>query len=364
MLSITKEPLSPLKKGINLFWKNFYLIFLLLPFYLSGEPDPQIEIFIHRFMEEHQLPGAAIVIVNNGEIGYYLKGYENLATKKTIDAETLFEIGSITKVFTAECLAIEILHGKMHLNDRAIRYIPELQETPYKPFGQITLQHLATHTASLPRMPPGFQTHKSREFVVNYLKKWKAQSPIGSTYEYSNLSFGLLGWCLADLHQQPYYQVVKKLILTPLKMSHTFINIPEESINNYAQGYYSNKTPAPFMSPTPLGGGGALRSNIKDMTAFLLCNMGQLGPNELKKAFHFSQKPLFKVNEHLSIGLGWQIVHRNDAFLIDKNGATNGFSSYIGFLPEQNKGIVLLTNQSQPNVGLLGRKILFYLNKH
>lgn len=344
--------------------KSWLILCLFLPILLNAELNPHLSQLIEHFAKQHHLPGLAAVVIENGTPTFYLRGWSHEQKKFPVTRKTLFEIGSITKVFTTDCLALDILKGEIDLSDPVVDYIPEMQESPHRPFAKITLKQLATHTASLPSLPPSFTKHnKNKNHVLDFIQSWKPGYPIGTKYEYSNLSFGLLGWVLEDFHQKPYFQVIKEEILMPLGMMHTYITLPSAEFPYHALGHYENNTLAPHMGPTPLGAGGALRSTIEDMAKFLLCNMGLAGPENLRQASAFAQKPLFKVNEFMSIGMGWQNVWRNQAYIIDKNGATTGFSSYIGFLPGKQSGVVILANKSRPNVGILGRKILFYLNQ-
>lgn len=354
----TKELLRPLKR----LYKHS-LIALLLSFHALGSEESKVKSFINQFKQQQDIPGLAAAIIEDGKVTFFFEGWANEKKKFPVTKDTLFEIGSITKVFTTDCLALELLKGTLELDTPAVNFIPEMQGHPHLPFSKITVKQLATHTASLPSLPPSFTKHnKHKPYVLDFLKSWKPPYPLGTRYEYSNLSFGILGWVLAGIHHRSYYEVIQQEILRPLKMEHTFIDVPNTQFSHYALGHYENNTLAPHMGPTPLGGGGALRSTLGDLTLFLLCNMGIQGPLPLIKACKLAQQPLVKVNDFMSMGLGWQNVHRNGAFIIDKNGATTGFSSYIGFLPEKNMGVVLLANKSRPNVGILGRKILFYLN--
>jgi len=338
-------------------------LFLFLS-WLEGEEPPNkqlIDRLILQFMEKQQIPGLAAAIDEEGQDYLLSYGFADLHQQIPITPNTIFEIGSVTKLFTATELALQVLEGRVKLNHSISLYIPSLQKEPL-PIQKVTLFELATHTSGLPRIPPRpFQT--SHEKIIQYLRRWKPQSRIGTTFLYSNLGFGLLGTALVHSKGSSYEEVIRKDLLIPLKMKTTMISVPRILDEYEAQGYRKNGRKAPKWKLNRWPGGGALRSTLRDMLLFLQANLGVRGPPQILKAMQLAQKAYFKVNDRLSLGLAWHRILLNGQLIIDKNGGTTGFSCYMGMLPEKKIGIVLLANKTKTKINRFGRHLLLALNR-
>lgn len=328
--------------------------FLLYLSALQGGLPPEVQEVIAGFMREKQIPGLAAALYFNGQSYLINFGYAHPKMEKPVSAETIFEIASLTKVFTSEALAMELLQGKMQLNEPVTDYLGLGRQIP---LGQVSLQHLATHTASLPRVPPG--GHYTQDKVLHYFGlHWRPEWPIGTRYLYSNVGFGLLGYALANVEGIGYYQVLEKLILQPLGMHSTWIVVPPAMQGSYAQGFTQQGGYAQEYPLNAWPAGGALRSTSRDMLKFLLANLNVEGPEPLRKAMQVAQQGVFRVNEHLTLGLGWQRFQGEKVLFVDKNGGVDGFSSYIGMVPEKKMGVVLLANRAGTEITEAGRHLL------
>lgn len=319
---------------------------------------------LESFKKANKIPGIAIALCMN-EKGYMFSlGMADLDEKKPVTQDTIFEIASITKVFTSTALAVEVLRGRMRLQDPITKFLPGIQRNDIA-LAQVNLAQLATHTSSLPRVPPSMILNGGRynpNTLMPFLEKWKPSYPVGTRYAYSNLGFGILGFALENVEQKDYMEILSEFILNPLKMSSTMINVPQNLEANYAQGYTRTGVKAPQYNVTVFPGGGALRSTSSDMLKFLEANMGIEGPKELMKAMQYAQNGLYRVNDHLTMGLGWQRFTTEGGWLIiDKNGGVSGFSSYIGMVPDKKLGIVILMNKGKSQSTEIGRKILTLL---
>lgn len=324
----------------------------------SSDPNKVVEEVIKNFMKEKEIPGLAVGLIINNTPHVYFFGTANRTTNQPVTPDTIFEIASITKVFTSTLLAEEVLAGRMHLNDPVTKYL-KLPGRHGK-IGKVTLETLATHTSSLPRVPPPrrpFRPH-THESVLEFLASWEPEYPIHTQYKYSNLGYGVLGFAIASVGGKPYFKMVEDNILQPLGMRSTFIEVPKALLPNYAQGYNEHGKPAPYYKLNAWPAGGALRSTISDMMKFLKANMGLEGPPRLLKSMQFAQQGLFKVGDHLTMGLGWQRFSTKKEVIVDKNGGVDGFSSYIGMNPDKKTGIVILVNKGKTGVTNSGRKIL------
>lgn len=331
---------------------------LLLSLFLAASTDQVVEKHIKGVMQEKNIPGVAVVLVKDGKPYFYEFGYANRERQESVTAATLFEIASITKVFTSTGVAYEVLEGRMNLNDPVVKYLPDLHGRDLRGIVQVKLVDLATHSSSLPRVPPPQGQGSSRAYF-NYFAKWDPSYPIGTRYVYSNIGFGLLGDALAGaMNLGTYAAAIRQTVLDPLGMDSTVIHVTPLLMPRLAAGYNEEGKRVPHAPMKLWPGGGALKSTTKDMSRFLMANMGLSGPPKLQEAMKLAQKPIFKANDSMSLGLGWQNFTKNGLSLIDKNGGLAGSSSYIGFTKDNSLGIVILTNKGKTQITNTGRAIL------
>lgn len=319
---------------------------------------------IQRWMQEQQIPGVAVAYFDGQDGHLYNFGVQDRSSSAPVTENTIFEIASVTKVFTSTELALQIDKGKMALNDQLIKYLPALKNANGS-IAQVTLVSLATHTSSLPRVPPPQKSGYNHAKIIQFLRKWNAEFPVGSKYLYSNMGFGVLGYALANLAGTDYFDLIKADILTPLGMDSTMIKVPAAFNGRYATGYNQGNKPAARWGLNAWPAGGALRSTSSDMLKFLKANLNVqgAGPQDLLKAMQFAQQGQFKANDKLTLGLGWQRFQGEKFLFIDKNGGVPGFSSYIGMIPEKKIGIVILANRGKTQSTTIGREILSKLAK-
>jgi beta-lactamase class C len=345
-----------------------YWMFAVAFFFFQLEALTQKEVIqqlAEKFMLEKEAPGLAIVVIQNGKSEFYNLGLADPSRRRPVTPDTIFELASVTKVFTSTACAEEILKGKMKLDEPVINYIPYFNGKEVGSFRQITLEQILTHTSSLPRVPPRKKIRNgyTHEETLAFLARWEPHYPIGSKYMYSNLGFGVAGFALSGVERRPLMDIFRDQILTPLGMYSTWIEVPPHHENLTAQGFNPNGHPVPFSRLNAWPGGGALKSTARDMEKFLSANMGLAGTKSLKAAMDFAQQPRFKVSDKLSLGLGWQNFHKDKLVILDKNGGLDGSSSYIGFIKDQGIGVVLLCNKAKTEITALGRDILETLSK-
>lgn len=358
--------------GISLMIYYFAILFSFLTtcVFSATKDDTIVLQKVKKILDEEitklQIPGLAVAFFDGQQEYFMSYGYADFENKKLISKDTLFKIASITKVFTSTLLAVKVIEGKVNLNDSVSKFL-NLKNAAFgdNDIGRITLLNLATHTSSLPRPFPSFGKNNplTKENLNNYLNLLKTPFPVASKYSYSNFGFGLLGLALSNESNTTYMKLLSDVILQPLKMNSTMIEVPENLVNLVAVGYNKNGLAAKQSFNTLMPGSGALYSTSSDMLKFLMANLGINGPKNLLNAMEFAQKGFFSINEHLSIGLGWQRFTKDKGLLIiDKNGGLPGFSSYIGFTKGVKKiGIVILINKRSINASAIGRKILYEL---
>jgi D-alanyl-D-alanine-carboxypeptidase/D-alanyl-D-alanine-endopeptidase len=283
------------------------------------------------------------------------------------DERTIFEIGSITKVFTATLLADMAREGLVALDDPVQRYLPDGVTIPVR--GRpITLADLASHTSGLPRLPKGLLRLALRESKNPYAsfgteRFWTAVSQTrprrrpGRQVRYSNYGAGLLGNVLALRAGSTYETLVQARICRPLGMADTTIAVPEEKLARFAQGHDRRRRAVPPWDLPSLPGAGALRSTVADLLIFLRAQLGD-APEALAEAFRMTHEPRAR-RRKLEVGLGWfRLPWRGRAErVIWHDGGTGGCYSVAGFVRELDLAAVVFTNSARP-VDRIGLQIV------
>ena len=292
-------------------------------------------------------------IIDENDVEYYYYG-DIAKGENPIDENTLFEIGSVTKVFTTMILADMVEKGEVNLNDPIEKFLPEDVSTPSKNGRTITLFDLATHSSGLPRMPDGFpitdmdeQFQFDREEMYDSLSKVELSREIGSQYEYSNFGFSLLGHILSLQAGQSYEELLQERVLDKFGMDSTCVKQCDDLRDRFANPHFLGFAANELNLSEDMVGAGEIRSSGKDMLSFLSYVMG-LEDSDLRSSFELTQKVNRQIDDTLSIGLAWHMLQKDDRMIVWHNGATNGFASFVGFDPESNQGVVVLTNTLNP----------------
>ena len=271
-----------------------------------------------------------------------------------LDGDSIFEIGSVSKVFTSLLLSDMVQRKEVALDDPVARYLPEHVKVPERNGRSITLLDLSTHTSGLPRLPgnltPKDAANPYANYTVNdlyeFLSGYTLPRDPGSEFEYSNLGGGLLGHLLARRAGMDYESLVRKRITEPLGMPDTGITLSASMKERMATGHNAVLAPMANWDLPALPGAGALRSSANDMLtfleAFLDYNESPLAP---------AIKAMFDVRRRVAkmeIGLGWLISSAHDREIAGHDGGTGGFRSWIGLDRHARIGVVVLSNASTP----------------
>lgn len=283
-------------------------------------------------------------------------------------ADTIFQIGSITKVFTALALADAVTRHELSLNTPLSTYFPEANGRA----SAITLGHLAAHTSGLPRLPRGFtfkalrnRSDPYRNFTSEDLRaaiaRARPRPAPGTKVRYSNFGAGLLGEALSRHAGLPFKRLIAERITGPLGLADTVLSLDQDQLPRRAQGYNRRRRPVPDWDLGAMPGAGALYSTPKDLLAFA---RAQLHPQTtpLAGAFRLVQEPQVKANRWMSVGLGWHLTPIPGAAHTSlwHNGGTGGFRSYLGLLPGADAGVIVLANTAS-SVDGIGFTVLRHL---
>lgn len=271
-----------------------------------------------------------------------------------LDGNAVFEIGSITKAFTASVLAGMVARGEVRLDDAVDKYLPRAVDMPSRGGKQITLAHLATHTSGLPGLPSNLQVRDSAnpyadytvERMYQFLTGYTLARDIGAEYQYSNLGMGLLGHALARRAGKSYEALLIERVLAPLDLDATRIAPTQAMRARFVKGHNPQGEPVPYWDIPTLAGAGALRSTANDMLAFLKANLDSTG-GPLHRALAATHAPRRKTESpSLSVGLGWHILDVEGTPIVWHNGGTGGFRSFIGLDEARRAGVIVLANSA------------------
>lgn len=294
---------------------------------------------------------------------YYVAGKSGSAVP--LDSNTVFEIGSVTKVFTTALLSEMVQRGDVRLDDPIARYLPSTVRVPSRNGRPITLLELATQTSGLPRLPSNLNPRNMAnpyaaytvQHLYEFLSGYQLPRDVGEKFEYSNLGMGLLGHVLALRARKSYEELLTERIMIPLGMKDTRISLTPTMRSRLAPGHdEADSAVANWDIPT-LAGAGALRSTARDMVKFLAANLDSgLGP--AARALAAGHAPLRETGApQMRIGLGWITSSEFGKRLVWHNGQTGGYHSFIGFDPSLGRGVVILSNSSK-NIDDIGLHLL------
>ena len=282
-----------------------------------------------------------------------------------INANSIFEIGSISKTFTGLLLAEMVQKGLVKLDDAAVKYLPKNVEMPTRGGKQITLLDLVTHRSGLPRLPDNMAPKDMNNPYADYsfadlydfLSSYKLKRDIGAEVEYSNLGMGLLGHILALQSGMNYQELVQQVILSPLGMDDSGIELNPEQLLRFTTGHNVAGEAVAHWDLPVFAGAGALRSTANDMMLYLAANMN-LSDAPLTKAMQMSHEMRNEFGTpQMQIGLAWLTKIVGDEKITWHNGGTGGYRSFIGFDQQTRRGVFVLSN-SQDDVDAIGWAIL------
>ena len=319
-------------------------------------PDAEIRKILADRVGSENLGIAMVVGVIDAK-GRRVVSYGSLAKddKRPLNGDTIFEIGSMTKVFTSLVLMDMVQKGEVALTDPVAKYLPASVKVPERNNKKITLQDLSTQSSGLPRMPTNFAPKDllnpfadyTPELLYQFLSGYQLTRDIGAQYEYSNLGVGLLGHALTLRAGTSYEAMVRSRVLDPLEMNHTRVTLTPEMKARLAVGH-AGLSVVPNWDIATLEGAGALRSSANDMLTFLAANLGFVKtPLAAAMAAEMSIRRPTTIPD-MQIAYAWHIQNKGGNSIIWHNGGTGGYTTYMGFDPKTRAGVVVLTNLSGP----------------
>ena len=324
-------------------------------------PDSEIrKMLVDRIDANRQSVGIVVGVIEPRGRRIVAYGNLNQGDPRMLNGDTVFEIGSVTKVFTSLLLS-DMVQREVALADPVSTYLPAGVKTPQRNGRQITLLDLSTHTSGLPRMPTNFNPDKPyADYTVaqlyEFLASYQLPRDISAQYEYSNVGAGLLANALAFRAGMDYDALVRARITGPLGMKDTGIALSAGMKTRLAGGHDDKLKPTPSWNFLTLAGAGAIRSTANDMLTFLAANLDYtttpLAP--AMAAMLAVRHPTGSAG--LDIALGWHFFTDG---MVWHNGGTDGYRSFIGFYPKSRIGVIVLSNAStSAGVDDIGRHLL------
>jgi CubicO group peptidase (beta-lactamase class C family) len=347
----------------------------------EAEQFPYVPAMLTSFMQEHHVPGMAVMVFGEGKPEQYYLG--NATPDQAVTKRTIFELGNVSDLLTAVLVAQQVDYAKMQLKTPITEYLIDIP----KNFEKVTLQNLVTHVAGLPySVPSQVQT---REQLMAFLAQQKLK--VGKTWRDSLIDTGLLGYALEVVSHKSFNQLYRGRLLGPLGMQAIALTVPAYLEKYYAQGYGRNDKPVPHQTLGILPAADGIKASAYDMQQFLTAAIGfKHTPPQVFYPMRLTQSVFLKLPNRMQ-GLGWNIYELsmssirqllysaqdnpgplavtdmpaqplyNGNLLFDKVGSTEGFTAYIAVVPGRKSGIVVLANKALDHqaIILLARNILF-----
>jgi len=331
---------------------------------------------IKPLMAQHDLPGMAVAVTVDGKTTFFNYGLASKEKNIPVSENTLFELGSVSKIFTATLACYAQGQGKLSFDDHPSKYMPQLKGSA---IDRATLLELGTYTAGgLPLQMPDEVENDAQ--MLDYFRNWRPDAPAGTMRRYSNPSIGLFGHLAARALQSDFADAAENRLFPALGLKHTYIRVPAAAMQDYAWGYNSTNK-AVRVNPGVFDAEAyGVKSSAADMIRFVQANIdpGQLAA-PIREAVACTHTGYFRIGDTVQ-GLGWEQYRApvslaqlqagnsekmsrglNEATrlqppqtpprgtLFNKTGATGGFGAYVLFVPEQRVGIVMLANKNYPN---------------
>jgi CubicO group peptidase (beta-lactamase class C family) len=343
----------------------------LLTAQISNTAD-SIDILIQQktdsVFSQNKLPGLFVAVINNGKHNYYAKGFANPDTKMPFDSATFFEIGSITKTFTAFVLQKILEEYKISDTSSILPYLPDSVQKN-KVLETISFLQLLNHTSGLPRLPDNMQVSLEQKSpydnygadkLFTYLKACNPK-PDGKS-NYSNLGMGLAGVLAELISGKKYSTLLEEYIFRPFKMlSNTEVFSKQD---NKSLGFFNDEK-TPYWNMDVLAPAGGIKSNGREMLTYLNY-MANTTDGKNKKIIDNLLQPTIALNQKINVCKAWHTIEQKDKPRIYwHNGGTFGFSTFAAFVKDEQKAVLVVINKFSENkvADGLGVAIMKLLNK-
>ncbi|MCR6720012.1 MAG: serine hydrolase [Chitinophagaceae bacterium] len=336
---------------------------------------------LNKLVGDWKAAGFAVAVVEKDKIVYAKGfGYRDVENKKPVTPNTLFAIGSSTKAFTSAVLGILQKEGKLNLNDKVKKHLPEVKFFNDDMDRNITIRDLMTHRTGLPRHDYSWYIFKSesRDSLMRRLQYQEPSADLRTTFQYNNFMFLLQGMIAEKYYGKSWEAVVKEKILDPLGMKRSVMSIDEMiKDDDVAKGYYVANDSIikllDYYNIGAMGPAGAINSSVNEVANWVITWIkggkfnGQeiIPPNYLTDAIssHMTNGGglISAANPYIQFsnyGLGWFLASYRGHYRVEHGGNIDGFSANVAFYPADSLGIIVLTNQNGSNVPNIARNLI------
>jgi beta-lactamase class C len=341
----------------------------------QSQLDRVVDEAVRPVMKENNVPGLAVAVAVGGKRYFFNYGIASTESGQKVTEDTIFEIGSISKTFTATLASYAEVRGTLSLSDSASKHLPALAGSS---FDAISVLDLGTYTAGgLPLQFPDDVTDQDK--MIAYFRSWRPAYAAGTYRQYSNPSIGLFGYLAARSMGKPFNDLMEEKLFPELGLTHTYIRVPQNQMGNYAYGYSKDNRPVRVTPGVLDSEAYGVKTTAADMIRFVEANMnGSKLDETLQRAIAATHTGYYKVGDMVQ-GLGWEMygypadldrllagnssemaykpneasrlappLSSQEGMLINKTGSTNGFGAYVAFAPSKGIGIVMLANKNYP----------------
>ena len=346
---------------------------------LAAPTDKEIELLLERevpvILPADGIGGAALVLRVGGRTLFFNYGWADVAAKRPIDSDSLFNLASLRKLFEVTLIAHAAEHGELRLDDPVSKHVAELQDAGY--MRRVTLGQLATYTSGLSLRqdyePWPDWGYNLPEFIRT-LNAWKPDGPRepGAEHHYTHAGYVLLQLALERRFAMPIGELLEKRVFAPLGLPSTILplreadgraQLPAQLMARVVQGYGADGQPigppGDQQSFYDFPGTGQMFSSARDLAVFLAAHLGEsAAPNPLHNAMQSTQVPVLPYAERNWQALAWEVNTNFDPPIVEKNAGLNNMSGYIGMVPGKRLGILILANRGSQDAAELGRRIL------
>jgi CubicO group peptidase (beta-lactamase class C family) len=324
----------------------------------------QVAAQVKPYLDATIITGVAIAIVDGDRARVY--GFGRAGNSDAAPgADTLFEIGNVTAVYTAVLLADAIERGAIAADTPVASLLPVGASLPVGGDVAMTVEHLASHRSGLPRLPDAVASRMlagdphagyGEDALFRDLAAARLVAVPGERFTYSTFGVGVLGHLLAKKLGAARYDVaLRDHVLKPLGLASTSQSVPAGAGSRHAVGHDDDGKPVPFWTWSALAGAGALRSTVTDQLAFVRANLAAAAnkPGKLAAALRRTHDVAATVDDQ-QVGLGWLIDADGRRW---HSGSTGGFHAFVGFDPQREHGVVVLASTSSTLVDRLARAL-------
>jgi beta-lactamase class C len=340
----------------------------------DGEVERLVAQEIKPIVPANRAGGTAVAVRIEGRTLFFNYGFADLADKRSITSDSLFNIASIRKTFEATLLAQAVKRGELDLDDPVARYVVELQQGGY--IRRVTFGQLATHTSGLlfPTDHPPWPKHGYTlpEFI-RALNTWTPEwgEEPGQQHIYTHAGFVLLALALERRFATPIAELITRRVLEPLGMTSTVLPergadggglapaLARRAVQGYSEDGDPIGAPGDQQGYFDFSGTSQMFSSARDLAIFLAAHLGEL-PVEpvMREAMRLTRQGIFRITPRNTQALAWEVNDYGGPLVVDKPGGLNNSSTYIGLVPERKLGIVILANRGAQDPHEMVRSIL------